>query len=284
MSKCRTFDPNRFVVYLHINQTTGHIFYVGKGTGSRPYSFGSYGKRGVFWERYVNKHGRPKVEIYKDNLTHEDAIGIESELISNLGRRAFDKGGILVNLTLGGEGGMLGLTGDKNPCYGRKLSPELRAKLSAAHKGKIVSDETKAKMSLAQRGKKMSPEAIEKTRLSMIGRIKTDRQRKILSDMCKARIGDKHPGFGKKRTDEQRKRMSEARVGYKMTEEARLKTKAWHIENRVFAKKVVDYGKYKVYDSMGDLAKEYGVDINTVTKWLNGKTKYKRGQFEFYAD
>lgn len=54
------------------------------------------------------------------------------------------------NLTPGGEGGL-----------GRVVSPETRAKISAARKGKPLSDEHRAKLSAAKTGKKMPPRTAE---------------------------------------------------------------------------------------------------------------------------
>ena len=44
--------------------------------------------------------------------------------------------------------------GEKNPMYGKRFSEETRAKIGAAHRGKIVSDETRAKLSVAFSGEK----------------------------------------------------------------------------------------------------------------------------------
>lgn len=281
MRKKNEINERRFFFYLHRNSKTNAIFYVGRGTGSRHIDFKN-GTRSPFWNNYVSKHGEPIAEIFKSNLTNEEAAKLETELIIKYGRRQFDKGGILVNLTLGGEGGMLGLIGDKNPNYGKKLSMETKMKISKAHKGKVISAEVRKRMGDAQRGKKMSPESIERTRQKLIGKdFTTPEQRKKSSEMCKARIGEKHPLFGKPRPEDVRIKISKGHKGKKLSLQTIEKCKKWHTENKMFAKKVIDFGEYRVYNTMGDLAKRYGVDINTVTKWLNGKTIYKRGQFAF---
>ena len=65
----------------------------------------------------------------------------------------------LTNATTGGEG-----------APGHKVSPEARAKMSAARKGRPLSAEHKAKIAAGNRGKKMSPEAIAKTAAFWRGR------------------------------------------------------------------------------------------------------------------
>lgn len=59
-------------------------------------------------------------------------------------------------------------------------SPETRAKISAAGRGRIVSAETRAKMSAAHTGRMNTPEAIEKVRQANIGRQLTAEHREKL--------------------------------------------------------------------------------------------------------
>lgn len=93
------------VVYLHRRKLDKKIFYVGIGNKKRPYDFTN---RSIFWHNYVKKYGKPLIEIYKDNLTKEEAGLIEIDLIKKYGRR-IKKEGCLVNLSSGGEFGLLGV-------------------------------------------------------------------------------------------------------------------------------------------------------------------------------
>ena len=107
--------------------------------------------------------------------------------------------------------------GKNHPNYGKKLSPETKAKMSEAKKGKNhpnygkkLSPETKAKMSAAQKGKKhpnygkkLSPETKAK--------------------MSAARKGNKNPSYGKKLSSEHRTKLLEANIGRKHTPETRDK-------------------------------------------------------------
>lgn len=88
-----------FYVYVHKKKTDGEVFYVGKGKGFRAWVT-TY--RSSFWTSVFEKHGRD-VEIVVDNLSEEEALNLERELISFYGRR--DTGtGVLVNLCDGGKG------------------------------------------------------------------------------------------------------------------------------------------------------------------------------------
>ena len=71
-------------------------------------------------------------------------------------------------------------------------TPETKAKMSAAHTGKIISPETKAKMSAAHTGKKLgpkSPEAIAKTAAANTGKKHSP---ETLAKMSAAHTGKKH--------------------------------------------------------------------------------------------
>ena len=95
---------NDKVVYLHKRKSDNKVFYVGMGFKKRASDFSS---RNKFWHNYVKKYGKPLVEIYKDNLTREEACKIEIKLIKKYGRIISGKGH-LVNLSTGGEIGLKG--------------------------------------------------------------------------------------------------------------------------------------------------------------------------------
>ena len=54
------------------------------------------------------------------------------------------------------------LIGDKNPMFGKTISPEHKLAISKANKGKIISDETRQRMSLASSGRKHTDETNKK--------------------------------------------------------------------------------------------------------------------------
>lgn len=85
-----------FYVYFH-RDSSGQIFYIGKGTGQRAWSR----DRHPAWKKYVAGRlgGEYKVEIYRNGLTEAEAEGLESLLIDEHGKnlinwinpgRAFD--------------------------------------------------------------------------------------------------------------------------------------------------------------------------------------------------
>jgi hypothetical protein len=100
---------NDFYVYAHRKQTSGEIFYIGKGRGTRAYST----KRTDFWRKVSTKYGFI-VDFIAANLSEEDAFELEEFLILEIGR--IDLGsGPLINMTAGGEG-----------CSGRVVSEKVR--------------------------------------------------------------------------------------------------------------------------------------------------------------
>ena len=70
-------NKNRYYVYLH-KTLDGVVFYVGKGTGDRKTAKNG---RTAAWKRVANKGYI--VEVYKDNLSDNDATILEDSLIAN---------------------------------------------------------------------------------------------------------------------------------------------------------------------------------------------------------
>ncbi|MDX1032819.1 hypothetical protein GOL82_16390 [Sinorhizobium medicae] len=159
----------------------GLPFYVGKGKGKRAYDTTT--RSADFKEVYA--HGGCTVEIADWFIHESQAHAHEVELIELYGRRVF--GGLLVNKTDGGEG-----------ATGSVRSAETRAKISAAHVGKVISPETRAKM-------------LGNT--NMLG--------KLHSVETRAKIGAAHRG--RRKSEEQRSKQSAAMLGRTPTEDHRGK-------------------------------------------------------------
>lgn len=70
---------NNNYIYTHKRNDTGEVFYIGRGTGLRMFKNSS---RSVEWKDIVNSVGFT-AEIYKDNLSFEEAHDLEVFLISN---------------------------------------------------------------------------------------------------------------------------------------------------------------------------------------------------------
>ena len=139
-------------IYFHITNDSHEVFYVGQGKlqTTFPYKRAHDTKtRTKLWKNTTAKHGY-HIEIVAEDLTKEQADVMERFWIQSFGRRD-KKEGTLVNLTEGGDAnpGRIpwnkGMKGSNRGPSGAK-SPEHRAKLSAALKGKPLSEETKAKM------------------------------------------------------------------------------------------------------------------------------------------
>ena len=133
----------KYYVYTHSNPTTKQIFYIGLGTGKRKIEFKA--GRNNHYINYVKKHGKPIVEVLHSKLTKHQACLIESNLIQKYGRVGYEPHGILVNKSLGGEGGNLGI----------KQSQETKDKKSKAMLGKSFhTEKQKEKWSRERKGKK----------------------------------------------------------------------------------------------------------------------------------
>jgi hypothetical protein len=195
--------------YLREDRTP---YYIGKGKGNRAY---------VSNGRASKPPTKDRILILKENLTEKEAFRHEVYMIAVFGRKDLGTG-ILRNLTNGGEGISGGIhspetkqkigsaqKGEKNHNYGKTLSLETRAKISAATKGKTLSPETKAKMSAAQKGenhpfygKTLSPETKAKMSAAMKGknnpRYGKSHKPEARAKISAARKGKNNPMYGKK--------------------------------------------------------------------------------------
>ena len=148
-----------YYIYIFFRET-GEPFYVGKGRGNR----------WLIHLREAKKAGRgthciniirgmlsrgidvPKIKLHH-GLTNRQALDYEIALIAAIGRTI--NGGPLVNRTSGGEG-----HGDP--------SPEARAKISAAHRGRKVPREIVERHAAMLRARKASPETKAKMRVNCL--------------------------------------------------------------------------------------------------------------------
>ena len=168
-------------VYIHKNPINNEIFYVGQGTkqGSKNERAYSNRSRSKWWNNYVNKYGKPLVEIVVDNISKDEADKLEIELIKLYGRKDMNNG-TLVNLTDGGDGSgkrseeyckehSIRMSGENHPMWGKKHNEEWVKNNSLSHIGYKHSDESKKKMSESRKGKKRSEETKKKMSESLSG-------------------------------------------------------------------------------------------------------------------
>ena len=91
-----TPNLNKFCIYFHYRKDTNVVFYIGKGSGTRPYSKSS---RSNHWHYLVNKTGYA-VKLIATNLLEAQAFKLERRLILLYNKKQKQ----LVNKTEGGEG------------------------------------------------------------------------------------------------------------------------------------------------------------------------------------
>jgi hypothetical protein len=119
---------NNCCVYFYVRED-GTPYYVGIGTKKRPFEKHAH--------RSHNIDFKPKNEqqilIIHQDITREEAKQLEIEYIAKFKRKC--DGGVLINLTIGGDG----RNGDKH-------SDETKRKMSEVRKGKTISPRSIAKM------------------------------------------------------------------------------------------------------------------------------------------
>lgn len=144
-------------LYRHIRLDKNQPFYIGIGKKDNDRFRRAHDtlSRNINWKRVYSKT-KIDVEILIDNISYDEAKKKEIEFISLYGRKI--DGGILVNLTKGGDG----VLGYKNP----KLSERNK---TGIWQGKKHTEETKKIMGMRSRGRKHSIESREKSRQSKIG-------------------------------------------------------------------------------------------------------------------
>lgn len=162
---------NNKVVYLHRKKTDNSIFYVGMGNLKRAYSK----QRSAWWHRIVNKYGLI-VDIFKDNLSLNEACELEIELIKKYGRIDL-KTGQLINQTKGGitveEVSDKCLQKRKKSLKSVVRTKEWNDKISSSLKGIVKSKEWKDKISKTLTGRKLSKDVVDKMKLSNKSKIVT---------------------------------------------------------------------------------------------------------------
>jgi hypothetical protein len=157
---------NNYCVYFYLREDKTP-YYVGMGRKQRPFA------------KHAHRQGKgdfkPKspdlISIIHENLSQQEAYELEIYYIKQYGQKC--DGGILINMTQGGEGG--------------KHNEESRKKLSLSKTGTKASEETKRKMSAARIGRKNSPESIAKsveTRRANGSYIPSEETRKKMSEVA----------------------------------------------------------------------------------------------------
>lgn len=156
-----------YYTYAYLNEDNTP-YYVGYGKGRRIHST-SHRIDLPPYERRV---------FLRENLTKDEAIQHEKELIAQYGRQN-NGSGILLNTSDGGYGP-----------NGYKHTPEALEKISAASKGKPKSEEWKALMREKMKGKNKGKKRTEEQRKAMSQR-QTGKKMKGWSDEAKRRQSER---------------------------------------------------------------------------------------------
>lgn len=184
-------SANRFYVYMYF-RPNGVPCYVGKGCGQR-WAKHEWRSTNPHLANIIKQAGGkiPRVKI-KEGLAEQEALDFERELIAYFGRET--TGGVLVNLTDGGEG-----------TSGHVVSQENRQKNADRHRGNAyrlgmkATPETRELQRQLKLGKPQDPAFVEK-RISALRGVK------------------RNPEIGKK--------ISAGKTGKKATEETKAVLRA----------------------------------------------------------
>lgn len=197
--------------YLYALYDRGAPFYIGKGQGHRAHNHIGEARRGSrlpAHKKIRSMRHAPEIKILVEGLAEEEAYELEELAITTVGRR-MDGSGPLLNLSVGGRGGTSGYVVKLTPeqhakrnaairspevrakiskgvrSSTRTLTPEGRAALSRAHKGKVPSAETRVKISKAKKGKPGWKHTVDSK-----AKIAASNRRRIVSKETKRRISE----------------------------------------------------------------------------------------------
>ena len=197
----------------------GTPYYIGKGKLNRAYEK----------HRISVPLDKTLIQFIAINLSEHEAHLLEQKLIRHYGRKDHVTG-ILINRTNGGEGTSGYNHTEEHKRYMSLISSERKhsvlskAKISKAHKGKVVSEETKQKM----RTKRHTAESKQKMVNAHIGKIhSTETKQKIaransnISDETRAKMSAS--AKNKVRTKEHCENLSKSQKGKTLTDEHKRK-------------------------------------------------------------
>lgn len=192
-------EENNWYIYRHL-KPNGEVFYIGIGKTKNFKRAYSKGNRNKHWHRLTAKYGY-EVQILKKGMSLDHANELEMTLISYHKRRDVFKEGTLVNLTDGG-----------NAVKGLIFTKEHRDKISKANTGNrgMVGAENhrfgKTGVLNHLYGIPLSEDRKKNHSLAMRGRFSGEKNpmhgKKGENAPASKRIGNKHPLFGTKLSEE----------------------------------------------------------------------------------
>ncbi len=237
-------------------------FYIGKGIGNRIRNTVK-DKYNSYKFRKISKMKESKIDIISEkifeNLSNEDAIRLEIDLISKIGRRDM-KRGPLSNLTDGGDGRL------SSP-----HSDEVKLKISKTKKEQNIrtvhTDDTKNFLSIINSGSK-NP---------MYGNTHSC---EVKENHSKYVSGTNHPMYGKKHNEESRKVMREKRS---TLDDSKLREFC-----KVFRKPIkmfdLNLNFIKEFDSLKEAGYETGINQSVISKCCRGEIVSPTRYYFQYSD
>jgi group I intron endonuclease len=263
----------RFYVYVFLDSTKPgewiyedfkfdfEPFYIGKGTADRMIT-SKYDKK-TFKSNKIKSIEEKGAKIISkkifENLSLEESITLEIELIKKIGRRDLNLGP-LTNLTDGGDGRLNGKNSQESVEKARikliKIAKERKDKGKDKHTQETI--ERLRQLNLGENN-------------PMFGKTHTD---KVKEEQSLRVSGSNHPMFGKKHDEETIKLIKESRNAAvdqeKVTEESRLRN----------SKAILQYsldGKFiKEFESIKVAANETGLSESLIGKTCRGVVKNPR--------
>lgn len=237
---------------------THEPFYVGKGRSNRIKD--TLYDKSPFKKRKIDKLKSKDVEILSiklfESLTNEEALKIEKNLISVIGRRD-SKIGPLVNLTDGGEG--------------RINSPhteEVKAKISNSKKGKGV-------------GRRHNQETIKLMKSKQSGENNgfwgKTHTKKVKEDQSNRVGGLNHPMFEKKHTDEVKQKLIKHRRENISNQKIKESCQKF---NKVVLMFDLDFKFLREFESVKEASLQTGINASIISKNCRGEIK-KPTRFHF---
>jgi len=299
---------NDFYCYGHFD-AQGVCKYVGKGTKKRAWNFRDRSKR---WQAEF-KDNPPKVVIFAEKMSQEEALEIESKTIKKLLEHGID----LINVYSQSPPNKLAdprlskllseQRSGKNhyswgkprprwiierlqegkrlkaprPRLGAKLTPENKKKLhDAAH-----SPEARAKIAASKKGKKLAPEHVAKIVEKLEGRVVSDETKKKISESNKGKTSQLK---GRTMPQAWREAISKATIGRRplTPDEQARRLATWKARGGTTkkARAVLCVEENKVYRCAKDAATAVGGSDKHIQACCVGRRKTHKGMSWKYAN
>jgi group I intron endonuclease len=226
--------------------------------------YNKYGKKNFKFEiiedateTNVDEKERFWIEHYNSN---DKMFGFNSESGGNKNKQLSNEHRMKISLKVAGRNNpMYGVCrkGKDAPFYGKNLSDEAKEILSI-----------KAKKRYKTHSKYInSEEAIIKRSISNTGKKRTDEFCNRMSEIAKERTGEKNPFYGKKHTEETKRKISEANKGGTGGGKSNKKILAINI----------DTGEQILYNSKTEASKNGFPSRMLINKVINGEYKQYNG-------